>query len=170
MGLKLISKNNMGIILIILLVLIMSRTRNVKFLLDTYLGRSILLIVIIFISYTNVLSGLFAVLVVILAFNKTLISNVFESNYYYEGFNVLGSAYNKDNKQTANIDETKLIDSEDNKDICKGREGSCMSERELYILRGKQSNSVPILNNLRDDSEDVEPSEKSIFSNSYASI
>jgi hypothetical protein len=43
-----------------------------------------------------------------------------------------------------------------------------MTDRELTILRGKQSNTIPVNN--REQSDDILPSNKSIFSDNYASI
>ena len=51
-----------------------------------------------------------------------------------------------------------------------GREGFCMSDRELNILRGKQSNVVPVFNNYRNQNNDVLPSDKSIFSGLFSSF
>jgi hypothetical protein len=52
----------------------------------------------------------------------------------------------------------------------KGREGFCMTDRESNMLRGKQSNAVPVFNNLREQSDDVSPTDKSVFTSEYASV
>ena len=51
-----------------------------------------------------------------------------------------------------------------------GREGFCMSDRELNILRGKQSSTVPVFNKSREQINEVDPTDKSVFSDSYASF
>ena len=45
-----------------------------------------------------------------------------------------------------------------------------MTDRESNMLRGKQSNTIPIFNNTRKQDDDVNPSDKSVFSGSYASF
>ena len=52
----------------------------------------------------------------------------------------------------------------------RGREGFCTPDRELNMLRGKQSNTIPILNNARNQDDNVSPSDKSLFSSSYSSF
>jgi hypothetical protein len=47
-----------------------------------------------------------------------------------------------------------------------GKEGFCMPERELNILRGKQSNTIPVLN-VRNKFH-TEPSDKSSFISDFA--
>lgn len=47
-----------------------------------------------------------------------------------------------------------------------GKEGFCMPERELNILRGKQSNTIPVMN-VRNNCH-TEPSDKSSFISDFA--
>ena len=49
----------------------------------------------------------------------------------------------------------------------KGTEGFCMTDRENNMLRGKQSNSISVFDNVREQSDDVSPSDKSIFTSDY---
>jgi hypothetical protein len=44
-----------------------------------------------------------------------------------------------------------------------------MTDRETNMLRGKQSNTISGFNS-REQSDDVSPSDKSIFSNDYSSF
>ena len=53
MNLKLISKNNMGIVATLILVILLSQSRLFNFLIDTALGRAVLILFILVISYTN---------------------------------------------------------------------------------------------------------------------
>jgi len=48
------------------------------------------------------------------------------------------------------------------------REGFCMSDKEINMLRGKQSNAIPVHH--REQTEDVSPSDKSVFTDSYATF
>jgi hypothetical protein len=193
MNFKLVSKNNMGVFITLILVILLSQSRFFDFLINTPLGRIVLLALVIFVAYTNKILGLIAVLFVIIAFNND-INTVYGYNLY-EGFDGSGN-------QIANtIMQDKLSILQSKEDILKnkisaiqqktadssttatttsssasgtesfnGREGFCMTDRESNMLRGKQSNTVPVFNNLREQSDDVSPSDKSVFSGDYASF
>ena len=144
----------------------------------------ILLAFIIFISYTSKFFGLFAVLLVIIAFNQNQ-STVYSYNYF-EGFD--GSGNNIDasgnntnvkkdlvaNKIKSIADTTQATSSvASNSSVSpnnSGKEGFCMTDRELNILRGKQSNSIRVYNKSREQDDNVDPSDKSVFSSDYASF
>jgi len=200
MDLKFVSKNNMGIVITLILVILLSQSRFFDFLTETSLGRMFILVLIIFISYTNKFLGLLAVLFIIIAFNHYDM-NVVQSYNYYEGFDASG------NSTASAIIQDKINIDKAKEDIMKqklsalnnqanasqtatttssatsgsttttsgtsesfgGREGFCMTDRESNILRGKQSNTIPVFNNTRDQ-DDVSPTDKSVFSSSYASF
>ena len=67
MDLNLVSKNNVGGVATLLLVILLSQSRFFDFLIDTALGRAILVLFILGISYTNKIFGVVAVLFVIIA-------------------------------------------------------------------------------------------------------
>jgi cytoskeletal protein RodZ len=71
MNFNLVSKNNMGYASALLLVVLLSQSKVFNFLIDTTLGRSILLLFILFIAYTNKILGVVAVLFVIIIFNNS---------------------------------------------------------------------------------------------------
>jgi hypothetical protein len=198
MGFKLVSKNNMGVVIILILVILLSQSRFFDFLTETSLGRLVLLTLLIFISYTNKILGLLAVLFIIIAFNKNDMNYVRSYNYY-EGFDGSGNVMDASGNNSANaIIQDKIAIDKAKKDILTqklaklnqaenksqqnsttssstdsfigGREGFCMSDRETNILRGKQSNSVPVFNNSRNQKDDVNPSDNGVFSDSYASF
>ena len=196
MDLKLVSKNNMGVVITLILAILLSQSRFFDFLIDTYLGRMVLLAFVILIAYTNKILGLVAVLFVIIAFNNNQMNMVHSYNFY-EGFDSSGnttfdSSGNstvataiqnaKDkiqsklqtNAQSGEINSststTTTSSAVSGTESFNGREGFNMADRELNMLRGKQSNSVPVFNNLRNQSEDVSPSDKSIFTSDYASF
>jgi hypothetical protein len=155
MGFKLISKKNMGIFTTLILVVLLSQSRLFTLLTDMPLGRMVLLALIIFISYVSKMLGLLAVLFIILAFNYHD-GNVVQS-YNFEGF----SNINADVQGAAKINV---------KDKNVSKEGFCMSDRESTILRGKQSNAIPVFNNSREQGDDISPSDKSVFSSSFYSF
>jgi hypothetical protein len=195
MDFKLVSKNNMGAIATLILVILLSQARFFDFLIDTVLGRAFLILFILGISYTNHILGVVAVLFIIIIFNQSDIG-------YIEGFNSGNSTNNK-----LADDKLKLKDKKDKKDKDKkdkntqnkikqnmqqtttttsstvsatpltkatetfvGREGFNMIDREGTMLRGKRSNEVPVFSSSRNQSDDVEPIDKSVFTNSFSSI
>jgi len=187
MDLKFVSKNNMGAVITLLLVIMLSQSRFFDFLTETSLGRMVILLLIIFISYTNKFLGLLAVLFIMIAINH-YDTNVVRSYNYYEGFDVSGNSTVKQDKinidkakedalkqkttdlnNKINSSQTTTTTSSDASESFGGREGFCMTERETSILRGKQSNTIPVFNNARNQ-DDVSPSDKSIFSGEYASF
>jgi len=198
MDFKFVSKNNMGVFMTLILVILLSQVRFFDFLIDTALGRMVLLVFIIFIAYTNKILGLVAVLFIIIAFNNNHMNMVYSYNYY-EGFDISGNSVNASGnalegtirnaiktklqtaEQTAQQDmsgnitnlsttATTTSSSVSGTESFKGREGFCMTDRESNMLRGKQSNTVPVFNNLREQSDDVSPSDKSVFTTEYASF
>jgi len=71
MGFTLVSKNNMGIVATLLLIVVLSQSRFLNFLIDNALGRSFLILFILFISYTNKILGIISVLFIIILFNNS---------------------------------------------------------------------------------------------------
>lgn len=200
----LVSKNNMGIVITLILVILLSQSRFFDFLTETALGRMFILMLIILISYTNKFLGLLAVLFIIIAFNQySLGDNVVQSYNYYEGFDGSGNitdasgnatasavlndkitiekakediasqkltALNNEANSSQTATTTSSAASGTNAESFGGREGFCMTDRESNILRGKQSNTIPVFNNTRNQDDDISPSDKSVFSSSYASF
>jgi hypothetical protein len=195
MDFKLVSKNNMGIVITLILVILLSQSRFFDFLTETALGRMFILMLIILISYTNKFLGLLAVLFIIIAFNQYDM-NVVQSYNYYEGFDGSGNstasavlndkitiektkediasqkltALNNQANSSQTATTTSSAASGTTSESFGGREGFCMTDRESNILRGKQSNTIPVFNNTRNQDDDISPSDKSVFSSSYASF
>ena len=159
MDFKLISKNNLGAVATLFLVILLSHSRFFDFLIDTALGRAILILFILGISYTNKILGVVAVLFIIIAFNNSDIG-------YLEGFTYSSTT-------TPNIKEKKGEVKEkvdEKKSESKGIEGFNHNEREHMMLRGKRSSEVPVYSNARNQDDDVEPSDKSVFAGNYSSV
>ena len=70
MNFKLISKNNVGVVSVLLLVILLSQSKIFNFLIDTALGRTLLIGFILFISYNNQILGIVSVLFMIIMFNN----------------------------------------------------------------------------------------------------
>ena len=197
MNFKLVSKNNMGIVIALILVILLSQSKFFNFLAETYIGRLFLLAFIIFVAYTNKILGLFAVLCVVIAFNYNDMNYVRSYNFY-EGFD--GSGNTVDPSGNPIINNKTVID-QAKKDILTqkinmlqqkasnaaantnttsgtttsgttttGTEGFCMSDRESNILKGKPSNAIPVFNNSREQSDYVSPSDKSVFTGDYSTF
>lgn len=156
MDFKLVSKNNVGVVAILLLVILLSQSKFLNFLIDTVLGRTILILFILGISYTNKILGVVAVLFIIILLNSSDIG-------YLEGFSdVANNNRNDNNKNDNNINN--------NKPTKKGKEGFNITEREHMMLKGKRSSEVPVYSNARNQDDDVEPTDNSVFSGNYSSV
>jgi hypothetical protein len=182
MDLKLISKNNVGTVVLFLLVIALSQAKAFNFLIDTALGRFFLIICIMGLSYSHKIIGVVGVLFVIIMFN---------SNMYYEGFGNKSKSEddsnnddNSDSNTQLDEDQIKAMikeqiaeaaknkassenssdDSSDNSSDkakkFKASEGFDVLGIENSIKRGKQSNSIPV-NNFMRDSDSISPYEGS---------
>jgi hypothetical protein len=173
MDLKLLSKNNVGAVSTIFLLILLTQAKFFNFLISTPLGRSILILFILGISYTNTIFGVVLVLFIIIKFNNIDIN-------YIEGFT------NSNSDSVTNIKEKYKIEQTKNKtnDKVQGKnnetkgkleskvnsiEGFNMIERESIMMRGKNSNEIPVFSNTRNQ-DDVEPSDKSMFSGNFSSL
>jgi hypothetical protein len=193
MDFKLVSKNNLGAATSLLLVVLLSQSKFFNFLLDTALGRAILILFILFISYTNKILGVVSVLFIIIMFNSSDIG-------YMEGFtapsknsdesSTTTSSTNTNDTTTTSTTTPALTEEqkqelisklqEKTKDISKdtstttttsssvASEGFDIIGTENTIKRGKQSNSIPV-NSFMKSSDDVMPFGGS-FSDSYSAF
>jgi hypothetical protein len=198
MSLKVISKNNVGAAATLILTILLSQARFFDFLIDTFLGRMILLLFVLGISYTNKIIGVVAVLIVVIMFNQSNIGLM-------EGFTSDETEPSKDSNTESSANAIKIKQmseqiksSEDDlnkkKDKLKqmmtdkknsdsestsssssakimgGREGFNNIDRESSILKGKNSNEVPVFLDARKQQDDVEAADKGMFSSGYASV
>ena len=189
MDFKLVSKNNLGAATSLLLVVLLSQSKFFNFLLDTALGRAILILFILFISYTNKIFGIVSVLFIIIMFNSSDIS-------YMEGFTAPSSKESDDssttnsstktNDSTTSSTTTPTLTDEQKKEIISklqenskdssttttsssvASEGFDIIGAENTIKRGKQSNSIPV-NSFMKNSDDIMPFGGS-FSDSYSAF
>jgi hypothetical protein len=197
MDLKLVSKNNLGVVTALILVILLSQGKFFNFLVDTALGRAILIMFILFISYTNKILGVVSVLFIIIMFNNSDIG-------YMEGFTtdinatanieltdeekeqLLAKLQEKEKPALTDEQKQKLLatiqEKAKEKDIdtvassssattSSGAEGFDMPTAERDILKGKQSNSIAV-DDYNKQSENVEPfsSYGSNFSDTFAAF
>ena len=71
MKLQLVSKNNVGVALTLLLVILLSQSNSLNFFINTYLGRTLLIGLLLVVSYCNKILGVVFVLLIIVAFNTS---------------------------------------------------------------------------------------------------
>jgi hypothetical protein len=79
MAMNTLSKNSISIIVSLLLVIILSETKLFFFFTETYLGRSILILILLFASYLNKILGIVCVFIIIIMFSSKRLIN-------FEGF------------------------------------------------------------------------------------
>ena len=184
MNFNFVSKNNIGVFATLFLVILLTQARLFDFLIDTFLGRIILIIFILGISYTNKILGVVAVLFIIIMFNQSSLG-------YLEGFTdetttttnepttdttqkneevknpINKIAEKKSSTTSSNNSETTTTEKKYSNE---GQEGSNIIDREGTILKGKSSNEVPVFPNVNNGNNNVEAFENSIFKGGYARI
>ena len=173
MELKLVSKNNMGAVATLLLVILLSQGRVFDFLMNTALGRAIFIILILGISYIHKIFGVVAILFIVIMFNQSNLG-------YMEGFtdasgNTVTAATVKQNIPTQKTAPTTTptttpTPTTTTSETFIGREGFNIIDKEGTMLRGKRSNEVPVFSNSRNQTDDVEPTDKSVFTSAYSSL
>jgi len=193
MAFKLLSKNILGGVTTLLIVILLTQARVFDFLINTPLGRAFLIVAILGISYCHKIFGVIAILFVIIIFNQSEFG-------FLEGFtdtNTTATTNTSNNPTSDNISATvsQKKDEAKNKitqlaqqnatttsssaaaatapissETFMGREGFNTVDREGTILRGKRSNEVPVFSNARNQPDNVEATDKSVFSGDYASV
>ena len=143
----LITKDNLGFVLLLLLVVFLSQSKLLSFFAETKLGRGFVLIFIIFITYCNKSLGIISVLLVIIVF--TYLSS---GSLKIEGLDTMSKEGNTQ-KET----KTKALPT--------AKEGFDMMGLEDVIRRGKMSNEMPKYTKERE----IETDELSPFNELYAS-
>jgi len=146
MELNIVNKNNLGVVFALILVVILSQSKFFNFLLDTALGRAVLIVFIIFISYANKILGVVTILFIIIMFNNSDIG-------YMEAFTPNLSTTNTKMKTNNDINTASPIPVspshhvEKEKEKVKAKttaaEGHDIVGTEQTIKRGKQSNQIP---------------------------
>jgi len=71
MNFNLVSKNNIGVVVALLLVILLSVSKVFNFLLDTTLGRSVLVLFVLILAYVNKILGIVSVLFIVILFNQS---------------------------------------------------------------------------------------------------
>ena len=191
MDLKVISKNSVGAVGALILTILLSQARLFDFLIDTILGRMVLLLFILGISYANKIHGVVSVLIVIIMFNQSNFglmegfendeTTTTETNSSKDMSNNIVMIKNMTQQIKANEDELnkkkdklkQLINknkADTSSKTTEGQEGFNTIDRELTILRGKRSNEVPVFADARTQMDGVEASDIGAFTSDYSSV
>jgi hypothetical protein len=165
-----VSKNNIGAAISLFLVILLSQARVFNFLLDTALGRAVLILFILVISYTNQILGVISILFIIIMLNNSDIG-------YLEGFDTPNSS-----STTGSVDAGPNIAAKQNnksstpvaaKVAAKAApvspdvvapaipttttEGFNTLDNERNIQKGKSSNSISVSSSMRESTGNIEP-------------
>jgi hypothetical protein len=174
MEFKLVSKNNMGVVATLILVILLSQSKFFNFLIDNALGRLFLIFFIIVISFVNKILGVVSVLFIIIMFNQSNMG-------VYEGFttpttnnsandqNKIDKLKEKELQLKQKVSNAATVSSTQNNPST-GIEGFNTVDREGVILRGKRSSEMPVLINTRNQGDNIEPTDTSVFTNTYSSF
>jgi hypothetical protein len=198
MAFKLLSKNIIGGVTTLVLIILLTQSRLFDFLINTHLGRVFLILAILGISWCHKIFGVVALLFIIIIFNQSEIS-------FLEGFTdtttptttdasgnptsgAIAAAVSQKKDEAKNkiaqlaqqnaattsssaaASTVPVSTTPISTETFMGREGFNTVDREGTILRGKRSNEVPVFSNARNQPDNVEASDKSVFSGSYASV
>ena len=182
MDLKFVSKNKIGIVAAAFLVILLSQSKSLHFLLHTILGRSIIVLLILGISSFNLMFGIIAVLFVIIMINQN-------GSFYLEGLEgmpsdvdinkVIAAVKEADNKKKDSNNvalQSSASTTTNNTPVItpategfNGLEGFDQVGRERNLQLGKKSNQMPTYNN-REQGENVLPSDQYSFIGSYSKV
>ena len=157
------SKHSLGIVLTLLLTLLLSQSKILNMFVNTALGRTILIGLLVFLSYIHKILGVILVLIIIILINNN-------DNIYLEGF----TNSNNTTSQMTNLTDTKkpkedthplTMPTADTKIKSQNvaQEGFDIIGTEHNLKKGKQSNSISV-NTLMKGSDNVLPNESASFS------
>jgi hypothetical protein len=135
MNFNLVSKNNLGAVGALMLVILLTQARTFNFLVDTILGRFALIIMLILISYANKIFGVVSVLLIVVLFNVSDIG-------YLEGFD--GNKGNENKDENVNKDENeKKIDTLENNKLSENNtdENDTNMKKKINVITNSQDNS-----------------------------
>ena len=173
-------KTNLGIAATLLLIILLSQARLFNFLTDTTLGRLVLIILILGISYTHQILGVVSVLFVIIMFNQFGMEGFQDSSDKKEDEKDKKDEKDEKEKKEIVLDETTtttsavsatpVVNTINTDSFVGGREGFNMLDREDTMLKGKRSNEVPVFSNARSQSDNIEPTDSSVFTSTYDSV
>lgn len=152
---KILSKNNFSVALTLILTILLSQSNIINVLFDTILGRTVLILIILGISYTNhqlgIVSTLFVIMIFACSYNYT--ENFETTSAVITPATTIAPATVQTTPLTA-IAPASETDELDNKYFVS--EGFDIMGTERNLQRGKKSNSIMVNEDMR-KSENVDP-------------
>ena len=140
-----------GVICALLLIILLCESKFFNFLIDTCLGKILLIASIIYLSYLNKILGIVVILFIIIIFNNNIsftegMANNSNSNDIKSNNNNINSNDNKSNDNKSNDNKKKpIVNNKDNSiETTNTIEGFDIIGAENSIKRGKDSNSIPV--------------------------
>lgn len=188
---QLMSKNNIGCAVALFFVILLSQSKFFNILIDTVLGRMVLIAFLLIISYLNKILGVVVVLVIVIMFNHSNIG-------YMEGFTSDASNNASNNAVTTDASNNNALSTDASNNpspspspsppsppsrpspsppspsppsppASTATEGFDIIGKESNIKRGKQSNSIPV-NDFMRESVSVAPYEGSAHLDSFSAF
>jgi len=148
-----IHKNYLSLLTMFLLIIVLSQTKTLKLFYDTPLGRLIIIIFILIISYTNPILGIVSVLLIVIMFNYSMNNvNYFESFTTDASNNAISKIIKNAKPNAKNITKKAIVAKKEEV----AQEGFDLIGSEDVMRKSKQSNSMPVVNVSR-SSENAEP-------------
>jgi|APCry1669193128_1035447.scaffolds.fasta_scaffold09145_3 hypothetical protein len=182
MSFNLINKNVVTAFITLACIIILSNHHYFNFCINTPLGRLVLILFILGITSINAIFGIVLVFFIIIFNQNNFIytegftdsSNNLVNNIQNKKNEVIQTIQNKMANQTATTTSSSASTTPPpvttTTETFGGREGFQMIDRESVMLKGKRSNEIPVFSNARNQQDNVEPTDKSIFMNDYASV
>jgi len=179
---NLINKNVVTAFITLACIIILSNHHYFNFCINTPLGRLVLILFILGITSINAIFGIVLVFFIIIFNQNNFIytegftdsSNNLVNNIQNKKNEVIQTIQNKMANQTATTTSSSASTTPPpvttTTETFGGREGFQMIDRESVMLKGKRSNEIPVFSNARNQQDNVEPTDKSIFMNDYASV
>ena len=158
-------KKSVGIVLILLLIILVSRAKTFQFMVTTYLGRIILLFIVLFMTCINKFLGVSFVLMIFILYNIYSDQYMFVENFDNKN-NVKNDSNNTDSKKVIETPKIHVVTNNDDDKNKKSetkkkniaQEGFDLQSTEDTIKRSKQSNSITV-EKRNNDSENIMPYE-----------
>lgn len=140
MDTKFLSKNKFAIGLTILFIILLNYQGSFKFLLTTFIGRIILVLIILDISSYSIIFGVISILFFIIRFKQN-------NDIYLEGFKKKDDEVLKSFKEHLDIEKHKHNTTLNSSSAAASFEGFNTIDRESSILKGKNSKEIPVRKN-----------------------
>lgn len=168
MNFKILSQNNIGVAVLLLLAVVLSQSRVFDYMVNTVLGRALFIAILVFLSYIHRMLGVVCMLLIVILFSMSNVD-------YLEGFssqNSMPSTYTQPPMQQAPTMQAPAVStpatipietlSSPATSTSIAKEGFDIVGKERNIQKGRNSNSIPV-NDFMRESTNVAPYEGAPF-------